>query len=314
LRKKSRIFIAGENTMEGKALIAILKEKKYNNIINLYSSEPDLTNSSLLEEYFNNTRPEYIFHVAGKSGGIKANQEIPATLMLNNLKIISNVISLAHKYKARKLLYLASSCTYPKHAEQPMSPEMLMTGPLEPTNSAYATAKLTGVELCRAYQMEHGINFISAITANVFGPCDDFSAENSHVISGLIRKMDEAKVRGYSNVKIWGSGKPQREFIYIDDLADACLFVMDKYNGNDPINIGSGTILSIAEMAQVIISIVGFDGELEFDLKRPDGMPVKTLNSDRLNKLGWTASVPFHTAIKRTYNWFEENNNTAVNK
>jgi GDP-L-fucose synthase len=219
VKKDSRIFIAGESTMEGKALVRLIKERNYNNIINLDNGEPDLTNYSLVKKYFKDLRPEYVFLFAGKSGGIKANQEMPATLMLDNLQIISNVISLAHKYEVKKLLYLASSCTYPKHSKQPMHPDMLMTGSLEPTNSAYATAKLAGIELCRAYRKEHSDNFISTIPANIFGPGDDFSAGNSHVVAALMRKMHEAKINGNNTVEIWGTGKPRREFIFVDDLA-----------------------------------------------------------------------------------------------
>jgi len=304
VKKDSRIFIAGESTMEGKALVRLIKERNYNNIINLDNGEPDLTNYSLVKKYFKDLRPEYVFLFAGKSGGIKANQEMPATLMLDNLQIISNVISLAHKYEVKKLLYLASSCTYPKHSKQPMHPDMLMTGSLEPTNSAYATAKLAGIELCRAYRKEHSDNFISTIPANIFGPGDDFSAGNSHVVAALMRKMHEAKINGNNTVEIWGTGKPRREFIYVDDLADACLFLMSHYDDEEPINIGSGAALSISDLAEIIKEVTGYEGCLEFDNSRPDGMPEKVLDSSRLFSLGWESPNSFDISIERTYRSF----------
>ena len=304
MKKDSRIFIAGESTIEGQALVRLIKARNYKNIINLDNSEPDLTNFSSLKEYLNKTRPEYIFLVAGKSGGIKANQEMPATLMLDNLQIISNVLSAAHQFEVKKLLYLASCCVYPKHADQPMHPDMLMTGPLEPTNSAYATAKLAGIELCRAYRKEHSDNFISAIPANIFGPGDDFSAGNSHVVAALMRKMHEAKKNGNSTVEIWGTGKPRREFIYVDDLADACLFLMSHYDDEEPINIGSGTALSISRLATIIKKIVGYHGKLLYNNSKPDGMPEKLLDSTELFTLDWGPAFLFENAAKITFDWF----------
>ena len=304
MKKDSRIFIAGESTMEGKALVRLIKERNYNNIINLDNGEPDLTNYSLVKKYFKDLRPEYVFLFAGKSGGIKANQEMPATLMLDNLRIISNVLSVAHKFEVEKLFYLASCCVYPKHAEQPMSPDMLMTGSLESTNSAYATAKLAGIELCRAYRKEHSDNFISAIPANIFGPGDDFSAGNSHVVAALMRKMHEAKKNGNSTVEIWGTGKPRREFIYVDDLADACLFLMSHYDDEEPINIGSGTALSISRLATIIKKIVGYHGKLLYNNSKPDGMPEKLLDSTELFTLDWGPAFLFENAAKITFDWF----------
>ncbi len=293
--------------MEGKALIRLLKERNYNNIINLEHGESDLTDYNVLEAYFKKTCPEYIFIVAGKSGGIKANQEMPATLMLDNLRIISNVLSAAHKSEVEKLLYLASSCVYPKHAEQPMHPDMLMTSPLEPTNSAQSTAKLAGIELCRAYRKEYGDNFISVIPANVFGPGDDFSAENSHVVAALMRRMHEAKLNGDREVKIWGTGKPRREFIYVDDLADACLFLMKLYNEEEPLNIGSGTTLSISDLVTVIMEVTEYRGNLRYDDSMPDGMPEKMLDCTPLFSLGWKPSIIFELGAKITYDWFKLN-------
>ena len=305
MKKDSRIFIAGESTMEGKALVRLIKERNYNNIINLNNGEPDLTNYCLVKEYFKDLRPEYVFLFAGKSGGIKANQEMPATLMLDNLQIISNVLSAAHKFEVEKFLYLASCCVYPKHAEQPMLPDMLMAGPLEPTNSSYAMAKLAGIELCRAYRREYEDNFISAIPANIFGSGDDFSVKNSHVVAALMRKMYKAKQNGNSTVEIWGTGKPKREFIYVDDLADACLFLMDHYNNEEPVNIGNGAAMSISDLANKIKSVTGYEGQLHFDSSKPDGMPNKGLDSSYLFSLGWKLSTSFNISAKKTYEWFK---------
>jgi len=307
MKKDSPIFVAGEGTMEGKAIIRLLQKRNYNKVINLKQPEPDLTDHVKVKEYFEEIHPQYVFLFAGKSGGIKANQENPATLMLDNWQIISNVISLAHEYKIEKLLYLASSCIYPKHSEQPMRPDMLMTGPLEPTNSAYATAKLAGIELCRAYQREHKNNFISAIPANIFGPEDDFNKENSHVVAALIRKMDEAKRNGNNTIDIWGTGKPRREFIFMDDLADACLFLMDHYSDYDPINIGSGMSFSISDLARVISDVTEYRGNLRYDDSLPDGMPEKMLDCEPLFSLGWEPSIKFELGAKITYDWFKLN-------
>ena len=304
MKKDSRIFIAGESTMEGKALVRLIKERNYNNIINLDNGEPDLTNYSLVKKYFKDLRPEYVFLFAGKSGGIKANQEMPATLMLDNLRIISNVLSVAHKFEVEKLFYLASCCVYPKHADQPMHPDMLMTGPLEPTNSAYATAKLAGIELCRAYRKEHSDNFISAIPANIFGPGDDFSAGNSHVVAALMRKMHEAKKNGNNTVEIWGTGKPRREFIYVDDLADACLLLMDQYESEDIINVGWGTDQTIKELEVLIAEVVGFEGKLIWDTSKPDGTPRKVLDCGKLTNLGWKPKAHLREGLEQTYKWF----------
>jgi|TARA_Y100000310_G_scaffold313242_1_gene361378 GDP-L-fucose synthase len=305
MKRNSRIFVAGENTMEGKALIRLLKKSHYSSIINLENGEPDLSDYSMLTEYFQETQPQYVFLLAGKSGGIKANQDMPATFMLDNLQILCNVVHLAHIFEVEKLLFMASSCSYPKHADQPMRPEMLMSGSLEPTNSAYATAKLAGIELCQAFRKEHVNNFITVIPANVFGPGDDFSIDNSHVVASLIRRMDDAIKSGSKSVNVWGSGKPKREFIFVNDLADACIFLMKHYEENSPINVGTGTTLSVRKLAYLIMDIVGYNGKIEFDTRKPDGMPIKVLDSDRLFELGWIPSTTIHSALDKTYHWFK---------
>ena len=266
--------------------------------------EMKLRNPSLVARFFEKNKLEYVFLLGGKSGGIKANQKIPATLMIDNLLITSNILSAAHKYGVKKLLFLASSCAYPKYCEQPMQVEMLMTGSLEPTNSSYAMAKLAGIELCSAYRREYKDNFISAIPANIFGPEDDFSAENSHVISALIKKIHQASKDNLDTVEIWGTGKPKREFIYVDDFSNAVIFLMQHYDKGIPINIGSNEVVSISKVAEIIKKIIQYQGKLTYNTKKPDGMPIKTLDSSVLSSLGWKSSFNFQSAIEITYNWF----------
>ncbi len=241
---------------------------------------------------------------AGKSGGILPNQRYPADLMLDNLLVECNVIRVACQHRVKKLLYLASSCCYPRHCPQPMRVESLLTGSLEPTNEAYAVAKIAGIKLCQAYRQQYGANFIIGIPANAFGPGDDFSPEDSHVIAALIRKMHEAKRKDAPTVDIWGTGTPRREFIFADDLADACLFVMQEYDGTEPINLGGGTDLSIGELAQLTKEVVGYEGELHFDTSRPDGMPLKVLDSSPLMAMGWKPETSFEKALSATFEVF----------
>lgn len=305
MQPDSRIHVADEEGIIGAAILRELDKQGYTNIINDRIEEPGLTDAVQVDKFFNSTFPEFVFLTAGESGGIRKNQNYPAILMYNNLLVEVNVIHSACKHKVKKLLYLASSCIYPKHAPQPMQVKSLLTGKLEPTNQAYAIAKIAGIELCRAYNQQYGVNFISGIPANVFGPGDDFSLDNSHVIAALIRKMHEAKEHGLESVDIWGSGAPRREFIFVDDLADACIFIMSEYNSPNPINIGSGTDLSIAELAVLIKEVVGYPGKLHFDTSKPDGMPLKVLDSSKLHELGWKPLTPFQSALEKTYYWFK---------
>jgi len=300
----SRIYVAGGETLVGAALREQLRAAGYTRLGGEPSDEPNLTCPRRVEEFFAAERPEYVFLASGISGGIRANQEYPATLMRDNLISATFVIHAAHRYGVAKLLYLASSCSYPRLAPQPMRVEALMTGPLEPTNEAYAMAKLAGLKLCQAYRQQYGSPFVTAIPANAFGPHDDFSAEDSHVIPGLIRKFHEARCRGQAEVRVWGSGRPRREFIYARDLADACLFVMNNYDDAEPINLGGGTDLSIVETAHAIADVVGYRGRLSFDATRPDGMPLKGLDSEPLKELGWRPSTTFRAALAETYDWF----------
>jgi GDP-L-fucose synthase len=298
-----RIYVAGGDTLIGAALLRQLHRQGYTSVIDP-SNEPDLTDAASVDAFFARARPECVFVAAGKSGGIEANRTYPATLLLDNLLVESHLIDSAYRHVVKKLLYLASACCYPKHAPQPMRIESLLTGPLEPTNEAYAVAKIAGMKLCQAYRQQHDANFIVGIPANAFGPGDDFSLENSHVVAALMRKMHEASGRHMPSVEIWGSGTPRREFIYADDLADACVFVMNHYDAAEPINLGSGVDVSIAELAMQIKAVVGYSGDLRFDPSKPDGMPLKALDSSVLLSLGWKPATPFRAALAMTYEAF----------
>ena len=304
MEKNAKIYVAGDRTLLGAAILRQLTQQGYDNIIDFPGSEPELTNATVVDTFFDRERPEYVFLAAGKSGGIRANQKYPAELMLDNLLIECNVIPSAHRYGVKKLLYLGSSCSYPKHCSQPMQVESLLTGVLEPTNEAYAIAKIAGMKLCQAYHQQYGCKFISGIPANYFGPEDDFSLEDSHVIPALIHKMHEAKVTESEFVEIWGTGKPRREFLFADDLADGCIFVMNNYDRPEPINIGGGLDISIKELAVLIKEIVGYSGELHFDATKPDGMPLKALESEKIISMGWQSKTPFRKALLMTYQGF----------
>jgi GDP-L-fucose synthase len=304
VERSACIYVAGGDTLLGAALREKLREKGYTHLVGEPPQEPDLTCPRQVDDFFAAARPEYVFLTAGASGGIRANQAYPADLMRDNLLVATHVLHAAHRQGVARLLYLASSCTYPRLAPQPMRVEALLTGPLEPTNEAYALAKLAGLKLCQAYRQQYDAPFIAAIPANAFGPHDDFSAEDSHVIPGLIRRFHEARCEGHDEVRIWGSGRPRREFIYSRDLADACLFVIRNYDGPEPINLGGGEELTIAETAQVIAAVVGYRGELRFDATRPDGMLRKGLDCRPLRELGWTPPTSFRKALADTYAWF----------
>ncbi|HWG44563.1 MAG TPA: GDP-L-fucose synthase [Gemmataceae bacterium] len=304
MKQTSRIYVSGGDTLIGSALRERLRVSGHTHLIGEPPDEPDRTCGRQVDDFFATERPEYVFLTGGPSGGIRANQAYPACLMRDNLLIAVHVIHAAQRYGVRRLLYLASSCSYPRLAPQPMRIESLMTGPLEPTNESYALAKLAGLKLCQAYRQQFDAPFITGIPANAFGPHDDFSAEDSHVIPGLIRKFHDARCRGQAEVRVWGSGRPRREFIYSRDLADACLFVMRHYDGAEPINLGGGQDLSIAETAHAVAEVVGYRGRLCFDAACPDGMPLKSLDSSRLKELGWTAPTAFRTALAETYDWF----------
>jgi GDP-L-fucose synthase len=306
LHSGARVFVAGGLTLIGAAVLERLRRSDAT-IVGAPPAEPDLTDAQAVEDFFAESSPEYVILAAGKSGGIRANQLYPATLMRDNLLVATHVLDAARRHGVRRLLYLASSCCYPRLAAQPLRIESLSTGPLESTNEAYATAKVAGLVLCRAYGEEYGVDFVSAIPANSFGPGDDFSPEGSHVIPGLMRRMYEAKQRGDSAFPIWGTGQAQREFVYAPDLADACLFVLSHYPEGGPINLGGGANRSIADVAHTIADVVDYRGRLIFDRSKPDGMPLKGLDSSPLQALGWQPVTDFRQALSLTYDWFLHN-------
>ena len=295
----SRIFVAGGNTLIGAAILRQLESQGYRNVID--EQESDWTDSVQVADFFARQKPEYVFLAAGKTGGIEANRRYPAALMLDNLLVECHIIHNAYRHGVTKLLYLASSCCYPKLCPQPMRVESLMTGLLEPTNEAYAVAKIAGIKLCQAYRQQYGADFIVGIPANAFGTDDDFSLEDSHVIPAMLRKMHEAKAHGADQVEIWGTGTPRREFVFADDLAEACIFVVQNYNSDEPINLGGGADVSIHELAHLAGEVVGYKGQLHFDTTKPDGMPIKALDSSRLREMGWVAATPLRAALDATY-------------
>jgi len=306
MNRHSRIFVAGSNTLLGRALIDRLARDGFENLVGAPPREPDLTRADHVADFFVSVRPEYVFVTAGRSGGIEENRCRPADLMLDNLLVATHVIPAAVRHGTRKLLYAGSSCCYPRIAEQPLRVECLMTGALEPTNAAYATAKLAAIKLCQAYRQQFDVPFITAIPANTFGPGDDFEASTGHVIPALMRRMHEAKLDDAPALTIWGTGLPRRDFIYVDDVADACVFLMQRYDDPAPINIGSGCEWTIAETAELLAEVVGYRGRLDFDATKPDGMPRKVLDAEPLFELGWQPTTEFRAALARTYEWFVE--------
>ena len=301
---QASVYIADRHGLIGSSLRDKLTQLGFKKVISdpLDSFAP--RDSSSVDNLFARAKPEFVFLIGGASGGIGANQKRPADLMLDNLLVNCRVIENARRHGTRKLLYLASSCIYPKFVEQPMRVESLMSGGLEPTNEPYAIAKLAGLYLCRAYRQQFQAELITAIPANVFGPGDDFSSEDSHVVAALMRRMHEAKISRQGEVVIWGSGLPRREFVFAEDMADACIFLMDHYDGAEPVNVGVGADWSIRELAEMIAEIVGFAGNLVFDRSKPDGMPAKLLDSSVLQKMGWRPKISLKDALIRTYQWF----------
>jgi GDP-L-fucose synthase len=302
--KTAVIYVVGGETLIGGAILRVLREQGYENVVGAPTHRLDCCNAAAVDEFFSRHRPEYVFHAGGRTGGIAANTKVPAELAYDNLLGAAHIVHAAHVHGVKRLLYLASSCSYPRLCPQPMREEHLLSGPLEPTNEAYAVAKLAGIALCQAYRQQYGDDFLVGIPANAFGPGDDFSPEDSHVIAAMLRRLHEAKLRSDAQVSIWGSGRPRREFIYVDDLADACRFIMENYRGTSPINLGGGIDLSIGELAEKVKGVVGFVGRLEFDSSRPDGMPLKALDSSKLLELGWQPTFDFEDGLRRTYEAF----------
>ena len=307
MNRQASIFVAGHRGLVGSAIVRRLQSSGFERVITRGSSELDLRNQAATERFFAEERPEWVFLAAAKVGGIHANATYPATFITDNLQIQTNVIDAAYRHGTRKLMFLGSSCIYPKLAPQPIAESSLLTGPLEPTNEWYAIAKIAGLKLCQAYRRQYGFNAISVMPTNMYGPGDNFDLEKSHVLPALLRKFHEAKLRGDGKTVIWGTGTPRREFLHVDDLAAACLFLMETYESEDIVNIGWGKDVSIRELAEMIRDIVGFSGELEFDTSKPDGTPRKLLDVTRLSRLGWAPSIPLQAGIAATYRWFLDN-------
>ena len=312
MNPESSIFIAGHRGLVGSAIVRRLRAGGFRNLVLRDRQDLDLTRQSAVESFFSAARPQYVFFAAAKVGGILANKDYPAEFLQDNLVIQTNIIDAAYRSGARKLLFLGSSCIYPKHAPQPIAEDSLLSGPLEPTNEWYAIAKIAGLKMCQAYRRQYGFNAIAAMPTNLYGPGDNFSLQTSHVLPALLRKIHEAKERGLAEVDVWGTGKPRREFLHVDDLADACVFLMQSYDGDGWINVGWGRDETIAELAQTISRVVGFEGSLRFDSSKPDGTPRKLLDTSRLTALGWTPRIELEAGIRSTYEWFL--NNRAIVK
>jgi len=302
--KSEKIFVAGYRGLVGSALIRRLEAEGFANLPKRDRSQLDLADEAAVQIFFAQEKPAVVIFAAAKVGGIKANTDFPVEFLLNNLRIQNNVIRATYNAKVRKLLFLGSSCIYPKQAPQPIPESALLTGPLEPTNEAYAIAKIAGIKLCQAYAREYGANFISAMPTNVYGPNDNFDLETSHVLAALLRKAHEAKMRKTRELVVWGSGKPRREFLHVDDVASACLFLLEKYDSPKIINVGCGADISVRELAELICDVVGFHGELTWDATKPDGTPRKLLDVTKLTNLGWRPTIPLRDGIARTYDWF----------
>ena len=305
--KDSKIYIAGHRGLVGSAIMRRLEIEGCKNLITRTHAELDLTRQERVEEFFHEERPDYVFLAAARVGGIYANNTYPAEFIYSNLTIQTNIIHASYLFKVKKMLFLGSSCIYPKNCPQPMKEEYLLDGPLEPTNEPYAVAKIAGIKMCQAYNRQYGTNFFSVMPTNLYGPNDNFDLKTSHVLPALIRKFHEAKIKGLSEVEIWGTGSPRREFLHVDDLADACLFLMNNYNGSEIINIGVGKDQTIRELAEIIAGLTGFKGSIRFDTGKPDGTPVKRLDVSKINSIGWRARIGLEQGIAETYKWYAEN-------
>ena len=304
MEKDAKIYVAGHQGLVGGAIFRRVKAAGFGNLIYRTLQELDLRNQGAVADFFLEERPEYVFLAAAKVGGIHANSTYPAEFIYDNLQIQNNIIHQAYVNKVKKLLFLGSSCIYPKFCPQPMKEEHLLDGKLEPTNEPYAVAKIAGIKMCQAYNRQYGTCFIALMPTNLYGPGDNFDLLDSHVIPALMRKCHEAKVAGAGEVVIWGTGSPRREFLYVDDLADACLFLMENYEGSEIVNVGVGQDLSIKELALLVAKVVGFAGELAFDTSKPDGTPRKLLDVSRLHAMGWQAQMPLEEGLRRAYAWF----------
>jgi GDP-L-fucose synthase len=305
--KNSKIYVAGHTGLVGSALLRSLRAQGYSRFLLRTIDEVDLTQQSAVDTLFQQETPEYVFLAAAKVGGIQVNNSYPADFIYVNLQLGCNIIHTAKKYGVQKLCFLGSSCIYPKYAPQPMKEDYLLDGKLEPTNEPYAIAKIAGIKMCQAYNRQYGTNFISVMPTNLFGPHDNFDLQSSHVMPALIRKFVDARKAGDAHVTVWGTGSPRREFLFVDDLADACVYLMNHYDDGAIVNIGAGKDISILELATMIKEEVGFDGTIEFDSTKPDGTPRKLLDVSKIHALGWTANTPLREGIRKTIQWYLEN-------
>lgn len=303
-----RIFVAGHRGMVGSAIMRALRADGYDNLLLPARDQVDLRDSAAVEAFFAAEKPEYVFLAAAKVGGILANNSYPADFLRDNLQIQTNVIDAAWRHDARKLLFLGSSCIYPKLAPQPIKEDYLLTGSLEPTNEWYAIAKIAGLKMCQAYRQQYGFDAISLMPTNLYGPGDNFDLQNSHVLPALMRKFHEAVTHGNGSVEVWGSGTPRREFLHVDDLASACMYFMQEYSDERTVNIGWGEDISIAELARTVADVVGYDGTLKFDASKPDGTPRKLLDTTRATQLGWRPTIALAQGLAGTFAWYLENN------
>ncbi len=304
MKPTDKIYIAGHTGLVGSAVIRLLKAHGFSNLVTRSRSEVDLRDERAVRNFFTEEKPELVILAAARVGGIKANIDAPVEFLIENLQIQNNVIRAAHEGVARKLLFLGSSCIYPRFAPQPIPESALLSGPLEPTNEAYAIAKIAGIKLCQAFAREYGANFISVMPTNLYGPGDDFDLETSHVLAALLRKAHEAKISAAGEMTVWGTGVPRREFLHVDDLASAVLFLLEKYDSPEIINVGCGEDVSIRELAELICDVVGFRGELKWDRSKPDGTPRKLLDISRIKNLGWEPTIALRDGIARFYAWF----------
>jgi GDP-L-fucose synthase len=301
---ESSIFVAGHRGLAGSAIVRHLRAAGFQNLVLRSRSELDLTHQDAVTAFFAEVKPEYVFLAAAKVGGILANDSRPAEFLHDNLAIQTNVIDSAYRHGTKKLLFLGSSCIYPKHAPQPMPEDCLLTGPLEPTNEWYAVAKIAGLKMCQAYRRQYAFDAICAMPTNLYGPGDNFDLRSSHVLPALIRKFHEAQTLGAAEVEIWGTGKPRREFLHVDDLADACLFLMQVYSDERPVNVGCGMDVSISELAALVAETIGYSGKLRFNTSMPDGTPRKLLDVSKMSALGWKAKIPLEVGLISTYQWY----------
>ncbi len=305
MNKGKKIFVAGHKGLVGSAIVRALQKQGYDNLITRTRQELDLLDNVAVESFFKNEKPEYIFLAAAKVGGIMANSTYPADFIYQNLVVQNNVIHNAYVNGVKKLLFLGSSCIYPRNCPQPIKEEYFMTGPLEPTNGAYAIAKIAGITMCQSYNKQYGTNFISLMPTNLYGPNDNFDLESSHVLPALIRKFHEAKIGNKKEMTLWGTGTPKREFLHVDDLAEACVFLMKNYNDTKIINVGTGEDITIKDLAETIKKIVGYAGKIIWDASKPDGMPRKLLDVSKINTLGWRYEINLETGVRTTYEWFK---------